>query len=237
MSAHERSAIPHAVRELLSDQAAEPLGLTLLSAARGWTTSSIAPASRNRAGLPLPRVHPPRLVQILGNSEITFLSERGPAERHRIVSQLCRQVVSCFVLTTGLTPPPELVAETEENRVPLLRTDLTSSEVIDRLTVYLEDRLAPRSVIHGVLLDIYGLGVLILGDSGVGKSECALDLVVRGHRLVSDDVVEIRRRATTLVGTGPELTRYHMEIRGLGIVNVTDLFGVAAVRQSKFVGS
>jgi HPr kinase/phosphorylase len=90
-------------------------------------------------------------------------------------------------------------------------------------------------VIHGVLVDINGLGVLLLGDSGVGKSECALDLVVRGHRLISDDVVEIRRRREVLIGTGPELTRYHMELRGLGIVNVKDLFGVAAVRMNKFV--
>jgi HPr kinase/phosphorylase len=90
-------------------------------------------------------------------------------------------------------------------------------------------------VIHGVLLDIYGLGVLLFGDSGVGKSECALDLVVRGHRLVSDDVVEIKRKEGTLEGTGPELTRYHMELRGVGIVNVKDLFGVAAVRMNKLV--
>jgi len=238
VSVHERSAIPTmAVRELLSDPAAEPLGLTLLSGGDGLD-NVVNRARIQKPGLALAGfleyIHPGR-VQILGKSEMTFLSERGPAERHRIVSQLCRQGVSCFVLTTGLTPPPELVGETEENRVPLLRTDLTSSEVIDRLTVFLEDRLAPRVVLHGVLLDIYGLGVLLLGDSGVGKSECALDLIVRGHRLVSDDVVEIRRRAATLVGTGPELTRYHMEIRGLGIVNVTDLFGVAAVRQNKFV--
>jgi HPr kinase/phosphorylase len=106
---------------------------------------------------------------------------------------------------------------------------------VDGLTRYLEDRLAPRVVIHGVLLDIYGLGVLLLGDSGVGKSECALDLVVRGHRLVSDDVVEISRRGEHLLGTGPELTRYHMELRGVGIVNVKDLFGVAAVRFAKYV--
>jgi HPr kinase/phosphorylase len=143
--------------------------------------------------------------------------------------------VSCFVLTAGLVPPPELVEETEQHRVPLLRTDLASSVIIDGLTRYLEDRLAPRAIVHGVLMDIYGLGVLLLGDSGVGKSESALDLVVRGHRLVSDDVVEIRRRGEVLIGTGPELTRYHMELRGVGIINVKDLFGVASVRMTKFV--
>jgi HPr kinase/phosphorylase len=117
----------------------------------------------------------------------------------------------------------------------LLRTDLPTSPTVEYLTRYLEDKLAPRLVLHGVLMDIYGLGVLLLGESGVGKSECALDLVVRGHRLISDDVVEIRRRKEVLIGTGPELTRYHMELRGVGIINVKDLFGVAAVRMNKFV--
>jgi HPr kinase/phosphorylase len=128
-----------------------------------------------------------------------------------------------------------MIDETEHNHTPLLRTNLSSSATIDQLTRFLEDRLAPRVVIHGVLLDLYGLGVLLFGESGVGKSECALDLVVRGHRLVSDDVVEISRKGHTLLGTGPELTRYHMELRGVGIVNVKDLFGVAAVRMKKYV--
>jgi len=172
---------------------------------------------------------------VLGKSEASFLDERAPAERSRIVSQLCRQGVSCFVLTTGLEPPVELLDETERQGVPLLRTELSSSTTIERLTRYLEDRLAPRSVVHGVLLDVYGLGVLLIGDSGVGKSECAIDLVVRGHRLVSDDIVEIKRMGDTLVGTGPELTRYHMELRGVGIINVKDLFGIASTRSSKRV--
>ena len=139
------------------------------------------------------------------------------------------------MLTTGLEPPEELLDETERQGVPLLRTELSSSTTIERLTRYLEDKLAPRSVVHGVLLDVYGLGVLLIGDSGVGKSECAIDLVVRGHRLVSDDIVEIKRLGDTLVGTGPEMTRYHMELRGVGIINVKDLFGVASVRLTKFV--
>jgi HPr kinase/phosphorylase len=134
-----------------------------------------------------------------------------------------------------MKPPQELRAEAERQQVPLLRTELPTSPTVDYLTRYLEDKLAPRAVLHGVLLDIYGLGVMLLGESGVGKSECALDLVVRGHRLISDDVVEIRRRREVLIGTGPELTRYHMELRGLGIINVKDLFGVAAVRMNKYI--
>jgi len=224
-----------AVRELLTDPQADSLNLTLVTGAEGLDNIVNRPRIQ-KPGLALAGfmeyIHPGR-IQILGKSEITFLEERPPAERSRIVSQLCRQGGSCFVVTSGLEAPPELVEETQKHNVPLLATPLPSSVTIDKLTGFLEDRLAPRFVTHGVLLDIYGLGVLLLGDSGVGKSECALDLVVRGHRLVSDDVVEIRRRGGMLWGTGPELTRYHMELRGLGIINVKDLFGVAAVQLTK----
>ena len=238
MGGHDSCTIPAmAVRELLTDDAAQGLEATLLAGADGLDNVVNRPRVQ-KPGLALAgfveHVHPGR-IQILGRSEIDYLLERAPAERSRILSQVCRQGVSCFLLTTGLEPPPELLEESERNRVPLLGTALPSAAVIDRLTRYLEDRLAPRSVIHGVLLDMYGLGVLLLGDSGVGKSESALDLIVRGHRLVSDDVVEIRRRGEVLIGTGPELTRYHMELRGVGIINVKDLFGVASVRLSKFV--
>jgi len=210
------------VRELLTDKAAREIGLELVSGEDGMDNVINRPRIQ-KPGLSLAGfleyIHPGR-VQILGRSEITFLGERSAMERSRIASQLCRQGVSCFVVTAGLDAPPELVDETDRNRVPVLRTAQASSAVIDGLTRYLEDRLAPRQVMHGVLLDVYGLGVFILGDSGIGKSECALDLVVRGHRLVSDDVVEIKRVRQTLGGTGPELTRYHMELRGLGIINV-----------------
>jgi HPr kinase/phosphorylase len=238
MAGNDASTIPSmTVGELLADDNAASLSLSLLSGSEGLDNVIDRPRIQ-KPGLALAgfleNVHPGR-VQVLGKSETTFLRERPPAERARIVAQLCRQGVSCFVLTTGLEPPDELIEETEQHRVPLLRTDLSSSAAIEQLTRYLEDRLAPRAVVHGVLLDVYGLGVLLMGDSGVGKSECALELVARGHRLVSDDVVEIKRRGDLLVGTGPELTRYHMELRGLGIINVKDLFGVASVRLTKFV--
>ena len=238
LAEHESCAIPSmAVRELLTDEAAESLGLVLLSGEDGLDNL----INRPRIQMPglalagfLEYIHSGR-IQVLGRTEIEYLGERAPAERSRILAQLCRQGGSCFILTSNLEPPPELIEEANRQNVPLLRTSLPSATTSDMLTRYLEDRLAPQVVIHGVLLDIYGLGVLLMGDSGVGKSESALDLVVRGHRLVSDDVVEIKRRGELLVGTGPELTRYHMELRGLGIVNVKDLFGVAAVRMTKFV--
>jgi len=226
-----------AVRELLTDEGAESLNLVLASGADGLDNIINRPRIQ-KPGLALAGfleyIHPGR-IQILGKSEMTFLRERPASERGRIVAQLCRQGGSCFILTSGMEPEPELVDEMERQNVPLLCTQLPSSMTIDMLTRYLEDRLAPRIVIHGVLLEVYGLGVLLMGESGIGKSECALDLVVRGHRLVSDDVVEIKRRGGFLWGTGPELTRYHMELRGVGIINVKDLFGVAAVRLSKSV--
>lgn len=235
---HSSCPIPSiTVRELLSDPATEEAQFSLVAGGDGLD-NVLNRTTVQKPGLALAgflEYIQPGMIQVFGRSEISFLNERSPGERARILSQLCRQGGSCFVVTSGLKPPQELVGETNRNDVPLLRTTLASAPTIEILTRYLEDRLAPRTVVHGVLLDVYGLGVLLLGDSGVGKSECALDLVVRGHRLVSDDVVEIKRRREALVGTGPELTRYHMELRGLGIINVKDLFGVAAVRMSKFV--
>lgn len=238
MSEHESCAIPSmAVRELITDPAAEPLLLELAAGEDGLANQIDRPRIQ-KPGLALAGfleyIHPGR-IQILGKSEMSFLAERAPAERGRILSQLCRHGIACLVVTNGHPPHPEVLEEGERHGVPVLTTEQPTSAVIDGLTRYLEDRLAPRVVQHGVLLEVYGLGVFILGDSGVGKSECALDLVVRGHRLVSDDVVEIKRIGQILEGTGPELTRYHMELRGLGIINVKDLFGVAAVRLAKHV--
>jgi len=132
--------------------------------------------------------------------------------------------------------PDEVAVEAERASLPIVRTAVPTPTAIAKLNAILEDSLAERTIIHAVLMDILGLGVLIVGESGIGKSECALDLIVRGHRLVADDTVEIRRRAETiLIGTCPELTRHHMELRGLGLINVKDLFGIASTRSSKRV--
>lgn len=224
------------VRDLLHGDA-EALELRVVAGASGIDKEITVPRIQ-KPGLSLAGfieyIHAGR-VQILGQSEITFLRGQPPERRSDILRQLCACGVTCFVITKDLEPPEELKEAAETYGIPLLRTRLMSSATIDGLTRFLEERLAPRISIHGVLLDIYGVGVLLLGDSGVGKSECALDLIVRGHRLVSDDIVEIKRKGTTLNGSGPDLTRYHMEIRGLGIINIKDLFGVAAVRSYKDV--
>ena len=172
-------------------------------------------------------------VQVLGNSEITYLQQMEPAALARAAALLVGYGVCCFVVTKGLAPPPELLDEANREGIPILRTHVVSSAAIYALSHFLETELAPSTVIHAVLVDVYGLGVLLLGPSGVGKSECALDLVVRGHRIVSDDVVRMHRIGDTLTGASPEATRYHMELRGIGIINVKDLFGVASVRLTK----
>lgn len=180
-------------------------------------------------------IHPGRL-QIVGQSEIWFLGQLEPERRLEAIRNLGLENIACVLITKALDPPAEFVREAERSRLPLLRTPLLSSVAINLVTDYLQEMLAPRIQRHGVLLDLYGLGVLIEGASGIGKSECALDLIAHGHRLVSDDVVEIRRIGTErLLGASPELLREHLEIRGLGILNIRDLFGVSALSNVKTI--
>ena len=175
-------------------------------------------------------------VLVLGESEIRFLESLPADQRRQVMRRVFAHDIPCLVVTAGFDPQPELAIEADAARMPLLRSRAATPLVMARLTAALDVYLAASTVVHGVLMDILGLGVLIVGESGIGKSECALDLVVRGHRLVADDAVELRARAEAfLIGSCPELTRHHMEIRGLGLINVQDLFGVASTRRSKRV--
>jgi HPr kinase/phosphorylase len=175
-------------------------------------------------------------VLVLGESEVRFLESLTPGERTAVIRQVFSHALPCLVVSAGFQPPPEVLAEADRAKVPVMKTRAATPLVMARLSDALDVYLAARAVVHGVLMDILGLGVLIVGESGIGKSECALDLVVRGHRLVADDAVDLRARADAyLIGTCPELTRHHMEIRGLGLINVQDLFGVASTRRSKRV--
>jgi len=231
---------PHAaapslpIRELLSEDLAE-ISLTLVAGHSGLDRLLTQPQIQ-KAGLaltgPLSELHPGRL-QVLGHAEISFLEHLPDARRSELVRELFEAGLTCFVLTRGLAYSPEFIQLAEERSVPLFSTSVPTSQAVGTLGRFLEEKLAPRDLLHGVLLDVYGLGVLLLGESGVGKSEAALELIVRGHRLVSDDGVEIIRRGGILTGAGPSLTRFHMELRGLGIINIKDLFGVAAVRERK----
>ena len=178
-------------------------------------------------------LHPHR-VQILGYTEISYLRGLDAEEGERIVAELCSRDVACFIVTRNLKVPEYLLRETETRQIPLLRTRLVTSMFIERVTHFLGEMLAPTGTVHGVLMAIMGVGVLIIGRSGIGKSENALDLVMRGHRLVSDDIVEVKKTgAHDLMGQAPEMLRNLLEIRGIGIVDIRQLFGVSAVRPSQ----
>jgi HPr kinase/phosphorylase len=178
----------------------------------------------------------PGRVLIIGGSELGYLQSLAHEARLQALERLLACDIPCVLLTDGRPAPDELLTVADCTAVPVLQTRQATPIAIAKLTSFLEDILAERTLLHAVLMDILGLGVLIVGESGIGKSECALDLVLRGHRLVADDTVEVRRRAeSVIIGTCPELTRYHMEIRGLGVINVRDLFGVASTRGSKRV--
>jgi HPr kinase/phosphorylase len=180
-----------------------------------------------KTGLALAGFHEylqPGRVLIYGESEIRYIEALDAPTRRAALNRSFATDVPCVLLTGGLAAPPDLVIEAEKSGIPLLSTQIGTATAIGKLTALLEDRLAIREVIHGVLLDILGLGVLLVGESGIGKSECALDLVVRGHRLVADDAVEVRRRAASIViGSCPELTRHHMVLRARGSNAARDL--------------
>lgn len=172
-------------------------------------------------------------VLVIGGTEIDYLADASPAARALGVNTILSADPACIIVCRELAPPSELLAACEARAVPLLSSKLVTSDLIVKLSNWLGDRLAAATELHGVMLDVLGIGVLLLGKSGIGKSETALDLVVRGHRLVADDVVVVRKKGEALFGSSARLIAYHMEIRGLGIINIKDLFGVGAVRDNK----
>lgn len=187
----------------------------------------------------------PTRIQILGQTELSFLVRLNVDDRRRFLSGFFNLNLSCLIVTqsmrqhedgsgVGVMPVPELVQTAEERHTPLLLSNERSSVTINALHALLDDRLAPRIRLHGVLVDVFGVGLLLVGPSAIGKSETALDLVMRGHRLVADDAVECDYRPPGMVfGSAAELLRHHLEVRGLGILNIKDLFGVTAIRERK----
>ena len=215
---------------------AEGLALEVVAGATGLDRR-IANQRIQKPGLALTgfvaHVHPDRL-QVIGLTEIDYLSTLTPDKRMSGLEALMSAQPAALVVTRGLEIPHEMITLAEAQHVPLLRTSLMSSVFINRVNKVLEDALSPRTSVHGVLIDVLGVGILLHGKSGIGKSEAALDLVLRGHRLVADDIVEIRLHVPdTVYGAGSEIIKHHMEIRGLGIINIKDLFGIAAVRDQK----
>jgi HPr kinase/phosphorylase len=178
--------------------------------------------------------YPAERIQLLGKTELSFFERLSDYDRQARMEQLCTDITPGIIVTRGQEVPKELLIASERESVPVMSVSTKTTRFSSRLTNYLESKLAPTTAVHGVLVDIYGIGVLITGKSGVGKSETALELVKRGHRLVADDCVEIRQEdQNNLVGHAPELIEHLLEIRGLGILNVMTLFGAGAVRGHK----
>lgn len=223
------------VQELKEDKKYH-LGLTLVAGRKGLK-KKITQSQVQKMGLALTGfvrfVHPER-VQVIGNTEMAYFQTLPMEKKQEVIHQISSLDLSCLVVTHSLEVPELLVQKADEKEIPLFQTNLRSFDFIERVTKFLEEKLALTTSLHGVLMDVFGVGVLILGRSGIGKSECALDLVLRGHRLVADDMVSIQKHPPdTLIGSGFEVIQHHMEIRGLGIINIRSLFGVEAIRERK----
>ena len=210
------------------------LGATAVAGVAGMNRTVTVPRIQ-KPGLALTgwpeQLHANRVL-VLGGTEIDYLADHEPAREVGIATLLASDP-ACVVVCRSLAPPPELIAAAEARGVPVLVSSLVTADFIAAVTTWMAERLAPSTERHGVLMDVLGIGVLMVGKSGIGKSETALDLVVRGHRLVADDVIRIRRQANLVVGRGAGILGHNMEIRGLGIINIKDLFGIAAVREAK----
>jgi len=223
------------ISRLLED---EDYGLSLaLVAGRSGLDRIISSSRIQKPGLALTgfteHLHPER-VQVFGNTEISYLRTLPDAQQREILEKVLGSDLACVVVTKDLDVPQPLVDACEKVGLALMKTPLQSSTFIQQVQDFLEEALTASSSLHGVLMDVFGVGILLLGKSGIGKSEIALDLVMRGHRLVADDIVDAtRRKQGAVYGSGNPIIKHHMEIRGLGIINIKDLFGVAAVRDRK----
>lgn len=173
-------------------------------------------------------------VQVFGNTEMSYLRTLPPERQREVLAQMFKSDLACVVVTKDLPIPSAMMEACEQAGVTLMKTTKLSSTFIQQVQAFLDEALTESASLHGVLMDVFGVGILLLGKSGIGKSEIALDLVMRGHRLVADDIVDISlRKGGAVYGAGNPIIKHHMEIRGLGIINIKDLFGVASVRERK----
>ncbi len=231
--------MPLTVQDLLKDRC-QDLQFELIAGSKGQTRL-ISVSEINRPGLALGGFFDNfrwERVQVIGRGEQAYINQVTLKKSKESLREFFKFGIPCMVLTHHAEPQPELVQYAEEFQVPLLLTSLATAPLIAELSSYLEEKLSPAITVHGVLVDIYGLGVLITGDSGIGKSECALELVKRGHLLVADDVVRVQYLPGGVLNGKPvnEMVRHLMEVRGLGIINVKELFGVSAILDSSRIG-
>lgn len=210
------------------------LDLEVLNRGSDFETAVLCITELNRPGLQFQNFYDyfdPRRLQVIGKAEDTFLQSLSGEQRRKCFDDLFLYDIPALVLCRELECSPECMESAREHGKTLLRTDLTTVEFTSRAIEYLNQQLAPCITRHGVLMDIYGEGVMITGDSGVGKSEAAIELIMRGHRLVADDAVELRRISNQLIGTAPEVIRHYIELRGIGVIDVRQLFGMRAIKE------
>lgn len=174
-------------------------------------------------------------IQVVGKAEWSFLNAMQPELRKKRLKKFFQFETPCLIMTRGLEPPEELIESASETNSWVLRTDYISTRFISKLMNYLDEKLAPETRLHGVLVDVYGIGILITGESGIGKSETALELIKRGHRLVADDAVDIKEIGGILIGKAPYITRGMMEVRGMGIIDVPALYGLSSILSKKTI--
>nr|MBC8541417.1 HPr(Ser) kinase/phosphatase [Congzhengia minquanensis] len=212
-------------------------GLDLICTPEGYENVEITVADVNRPSLQLAGFYEyfdPNRIQLIGKVEYTYLESLSSEERFSALESLMKEPIPVVILTRNLEPFPELIACAEKYRRPVMRTKSSTSRFMSAIILYLNVALAPMTQLHGVLVEVYGEGILLLGESGVGKSETAMELVKRGHRLVADDAVEIKRVSNkSLVGSAPEIIRHFIELRGIGIVDVKRIFGMGSVKDTE----
>ena len=213
----------------------EAINLTVYSGEEYLEEKQITTSDIYRPGLELTgyfEYYPEERIQLFGMTEVSYAHQLTKKDLQDVAEKLCASKTPCLVIARDLKVPAELEKSAKANNIPILLSSLPTTRLSSKMTDYLEGKLAERRAMHGVLVDIYGLGVLITGDSGVGKSETALELIKRGHRLIADDRVEVwQQDEQTVVGEAPQILRHLLEIRGIGIIDVMNLFGAGAVRQ------
>lgn len=217
------------VKKLIDDLELEVL-------AEGKEDIEISVNDTNRPGLQLAGFYnyfAPERIQVIGKAEWSFLDDMQIEVRKKRVKKYFSFDISCLIITRGLEPHPEFISEAKKHKIWVLRSKLVTTNFISKTTIYLSDKLAPETRLHGVLVDVSGIGILITGESGIGKSETALELIKRGHRLVTDDAVDIKEIDGDLIGTSPKITVGMLEVRGIGIIDVTQLYGLSSVVQKK----